>query len=227
MTDLMETTFRSLSQQLPGRVSLQGDKRYIAATSIWAKPLKRMPQAVVHCRTTGDVQAAIRAARDRGLPLSVRGGGHDWAGRALCNGIVIDLGDMNSVVADAANLTAKISGGARASDVVDVTDPLGLAVVTGSAGVVGMTGLTLGGGYGPADRPLRTGPRQHAGCRSRACGRTRRFHKFRDRGRTVLGLARRRRKFRRGDIHDSPSARCAQRAFGYADLSVLRSQGGA
>jgi FAD/FMN-containing dehydrogenase len=149
MTDLMENTFRSLDRQLPGRVSLPGDKRYIEATSIWAKPVKRTPRAVVHCRTAGDVQAAIRAARDRGLPLSVRGGGHDWAGRALCDGIVIDLGDMNGVVSDAANLTAKISGGARASDVVDVADPLGLAVVTGSAGVVGMAGLTLGGGYGP------------------------------------------------------------------------------
>ncbi len=149
MTDLMETTFRSLRQQLPGRISLPGDRRYTTATSIWAKPVNRRPRAVVHCRTAGDVQVAIRAARDHGLSLSVRGGGHDWAGRALCDGIVIDLAEMNGVIADAANLTVKISGSARASDVVDVTDPLGLAVVTGSAGVVGMTGLTLGGGYGP------------------------------------------------------------------------------
>ena len=53
-----------------------------------------MPRAVVHCRTTEDVQLAIRMARDYGLPLSVRGGGHHWAGRALSVGIVIDLSGM-------------------------------------------------------------------------------------------------------------------------------------
>ena len=83
------------------------------------------------------------------FPLSVRGGGHDWAGRALCAGVVIDLSRMNGVVVDADHHRALISGGARASDVARVTDPLGLAAVTGSVGVVGMAGLTLGGGYGP------------------------------------------------------------------------------
>src|SRR5215467_13348878 len=108
-----------------------------------------MPRAVVHCRTVQDVQSAIRAVRDCHLPLSVRGGGHDWAGRALCDGIVIDLSGMNSVVIDPATHTARISGGAHASDVVEAADPLGLAPVTGSVGTVGITGLTLGGGYVP------------------------------------------------------------------------------
>jgi len=89
------------------------------------------------------------AARDYGLPLSVRGGGHDWASRALCTGVVIDLSGMNGVSVDADHHGALISGGARASDVARVTDPLGLAAVTGSVGAVGMAGLTLGGGYGP------------------------------------------------------------------------------
>src|SRR5262249_55256005 len=102
-----------------------------------------------HCSTVEDVQSAIRAVRNCDLPLSVRGGGHDWAGRALCDGIVIDLSGMNSVVIDPATHTARISGGARASDVVEAADPLGLAPVTGSVGTVGMAGLTLGGGYGP------------------------------------------------------------------------------
>src|SRR5262249_28609910 len=84
-----------------------------------------------------------------GLPLAGGGGGHDWAGRALCEGIVIDLSGMNAATTDAANHTARIGGGARAADVVAAADPLGLAAVTGSVGAVGMTGLTLGGGYGP------------------------------------------------------------------------------
>jgi FAD/FMN-containing dehydrogenase len=148
MADLIERTLRRLGTHLPGRVSRPGDDRYSAATAIWPKPVGRMPRAVVHCRTPEDVQSAIRAARDGGLPLSVRGGGHDWAGRALCDGIVIDLSGMKDVAVGSDRHTARISGGARASDVLAVTDPLGLATVAGSCGAVGMAGFTLGGGYG-------------------------------------------------------------------------------
>ena len=147
-TDPIESTFHRLDQQLSGRLSRPGDERYAAATAIWAKPVGPMPRAVAHCRTTQDVQSAIRAARDCGLPLSIRGGGHDWAGRALCDGIVIDLSAMNGVTVSPDNRAVQIAGGARASDVLAVTDPRGLAVVTGSCSSVGMTGLTLGGGYG-------------------------------------------------------------------------------
>jgi len=150
MTVLTEKAFHAFNEQLPGRVSLPGDDRYLAAINIWAKPANDVaPRAIVHCPTAGDVQAAIQVARDRDLPVSVRGGGHDWAGRALCNGIVIDLSEMRSVVISADRRTATIFGGARAADVTAVTDPRGLAAVAGSASAVGMTGLTLGGGYGP------------------------------------------------------------------------------
>jgi FAD/FMN-containing dehydrogenase len=149
VTDLIERTFHRRGQQLSGRLSRPGDDAYAAATAIWAKPVGRMPRAVAHCRTSEEVQSAIRAVRDCHLPLSVRGGGHDWAGRALCEGIVIDLSAMNGVSVGSDNRTAQISGGARASDVLAATDPRGLAAVTGSCSSVGMTGLTLGGGYGP------------------------------------------------------------------------------
>ncbi len=149
MTDRIESTLRRLGERMPERISRPGDRSYDAATAIWAQPVGRMPRAVAHCRTAEDVQSAIRAARDCDLPLSVRGGGHDWAGRALCDGLVIDLGGMKSVSANWENGAARIAGGARASDVVRETDPLGLAPVTGAVGAVGMAGLTLGGGYGP------------------------------------------------------------------------------
>jgi FAD/FMN-containing dehydrogenase len=148
MPDLIERTLQRLGEQLPGRVSGPGDDRYAAATAIWPKPVGRMPRAVVHSRTSEDIQSALRAARDCGLPLSVRGGGHDWAGRALCDGIVIDLSGMNGVAVGPDNRTAQISGGARAADVLRVTDPLRVAPVAGSFGAVGMAGFTLGGGYG-------------------------------------------------------------------------------
>jgi FAD/FMN-containing dehydrogenase len=149
MTDLTGKTLRWLGDQLSGQVSLPGDDRYTAVTAIWAKPVGRRPRAVAHCPSPEDVQAAIRAARNCDLPLSVRGGGHDWAGRALCDGLVIDLSGMRRVEAYPENGTARIAGGARASDVLGAGEPLDLAAVTGSVGAVGMAGLTLGGGYGP------------------------------------------------------------------------------
>jgi FAD/FMN-containing dehydrogenase len=148
MTDLIERTLRWLGGQLPGRVSRPADDRYAAATAIWAKPVGPMPRAVVHCRTAEDVQSAIRAACDCHLTLPVRGGGHDWAGRALCDGLVIDLSGMRDVIIGPDNRSARISGGARASDVLAATDPLGVAAVVGAVGSVGMAGFTLGGGYG-------------------------------------------------------------------------------
>lgn len=138
-----------ISLQLGGLVSMPGDDGYAAATSIWAKQRDVAPRFAVHCRSASDVAAAIRAARERGLPLSVRGGGHDWAGRALCDGVVIDVSGMRNVVIDSASRTATVGGGARASDITAVTDTSGLAVAAGSVGAVGMAGLTLGGGYGP------------------------------------------------------------------------------
>ncbi|WP_029582806.1 FAD-binding oxidoreductase [Bradyrhizobium sp. URHD0069] len=148
MTDLIERKLHRLAGKLSGRLSRPGQQLYAAATAIWAKPVGRMPSVVAHCQTPEDVRAAIQTARDCELPLSVRAGGHDWAGRALCEGLVIDLSGMNSAVVDSVKRTAQVAGGARASDVLAVADPLGLAAVTGSCSSVGMAGLTLGGGYG-------------------------------------------------------------------------------
>jgi FAD binding domain len=148
MSDLTQQALRQLQEKMPGRVSTPGDRSYTVATSIWAKPAGPMPRVVVHCRGPEDVQVTIRTATDCQLPLSVRGGGHDWAGRALCAGIVIDMSGMNDVVVGPDSVAA-IGGGTLTADVLRVTDPLGLAAVTGSVSAVGMTGLTLGGGYGP------------------------------------------------------------------------------
>ena len=149
MPDSIENALLRLSDGAAARISLPGDEGYVAATSLWAKQKDIVPRAVVHCESAGDVQAAIRTAREHGLPLSVSGGGHDWAGRALCNGIVIDLSHMREVVLGSDHRSVTIAGGARAVDVTTVTDPAGLAVVAGSVSGVGMAGLTLGGGYGP------------------------------------------------------------------------------
>ncbi|MCP3464632.1 MULTISPECIES: FAD-binding protein [unclassified Bradyrhizobium] len=72
-----------------------------------------MPRTVVHCRTLQDIQLAIAAARSADLSLSVRGGGHDWAGHALCDGLVLDLSGLRNVVVSPDRRSARISGGAR------------------------------------------------------------------------------------------------------------------
>ena len=148
MTDLIGRTLHRLNLQLSGRVSVPSNDRYATPTAIWAKS-DRTPRAVVHCQTAEDVQAAIRAARTCDLPLSVRAGGHDWAGRALCDGLVIDLSGMNRVDRYLEISTARVGGGTRASGLLEAIEPFGMAAVTGSCAPVGMAGLALGGGYGP------------------------------------------------------------------------------
>src|SRR5262249_10619960 len=105
---------------------------------------------IVRCGMPTEVRSAIIAARNHHLPLSVRGGGHDWAGRALRHGgLVIDLSGMRQVAIDAEARIATVSGGATAGDVIEAAAPYELSAVTGTVGTVGMAGLTLGGGYGP------------------------------------------------------------------------------
>jgi hypothetical protein len=157
MSELISKALRgSFGDRFASHVSMPGDAGYNSATAIWPKPVGRIPRAVVHCLTPEDVQSAIRAAHDCDLPLSVRGGGHDWMGRALCDGIVIDLSRMNGIAISADGQSALVSGGARAADLLATIDPW----------------------LRTADRPLRTRARQSAvrpgGSRRwtyRACGR--------------------------------------------------------
>lgn len=100
--------------------------------------------------TRDEVRTAVLTARHCDLPLSVRGGGHDWAGRALCHdGLVIDLSAMRYAIVDPENRVATVQGGATSGDVVGAAQVHGLSAATGTVGGVGMAGLTLGGGYGP------------------------------------------------------------------------------
>src|SRR5262245_25674692 len=118
MTDPIERTLQKLGERLSGRLSRPGHDAYAATTDIWPKPAGAMPRAIAHCGSAQEVQMAVRAARDGQLPLSVRGGGHDWAGRALCGGLVIDLSSMRGAILGADRRSAEIGGGARAMDVV-------------------------------------------------------------------------------------------------------------
>ena len=139
-----------LRSVMQGNVLLPGDRAYTSARQIWNGAVDHRPALFALCKTVEDVQAAVRTARAHGFPLSVRGGGHDWAGRALRHdGLVIDLSGMRGVEVDPQARVAKIEGGATAIDLITAAAPHELAAVTGTVGAVGMVGMTLGGGYGP------------------------------------------------------------------------------
>ena len=126
---------------------MPGDAAYASCVAVWAKSEAR-PKAVLVCRSTSDVQSAVRVARQAALPLSVRAGGHDWACRSLCDGLVLDLTAMRTSQLAPDRSWVSIGGGTRGRDLFVHTDPIGMAPVTGSMGAVGLAGLTLGGGYG-------------------------------------------------------------------------------
>ncbi len=129
---------------------LTSGAEYEAVRAIWNGAVTRRPLGVLGCASTADVQAGVRTAREKGLALSVRGGGHDWAGRALADGgLTLDLSPMRQVSVDPATAVATVAGGATSADVATAAQRAGLVAVTGTAGSVGMAGLTLGGGYGP------------------------------------------------------------------------------
>jgi FAD/FMN-containing dehydrogenase len=127
-----------------------GDDDYARTRRVWNGAVENQPALFAVCETSADVQAAVWSARQHGLPLSVRGGGHDWAGRALCpDGLVIDLSRMRQVIVDPRSRIATVSGGAKVKDVAAAAGTHRLVAALGNCGEVGMSGLTLGGGYGP------------------------------------------------------------------------------
>jgi len=135
---------------MQGKVVLAGDEDYPRVRQVWNGAVDHRPAVLAMCETVGDVKAAVRVARAHNLPLSVRGGGHDWAGRALRHdGLVIDLTGMRSVEVDAVAMVATVEGGATGTDLTAASAPYDLTAVTGNVGAVGMAGFLLGGGYGP------------------------------------------------------------------------------
>jgi FAD/FMN-containing dehydrogenase len=132
-----------------GELLAPGDERYDEARSIWNGAIDRRPTLIARCTGTGDVVAALRHARERDLPIAVRGGGHGVAGLAVCDdGMVIDLSPMRSVAVDPVARTVRAQGGALWGDVDAATQLHGLATVGGIVTHTGIAGLTLGGGIG-------------------------------------------------------------------------------
>jgi FAD/FMN-containing dehydrogenase len=138
-----------LANNFQGDLIYPGDANYDEARAIWNGMIDRRPAILARCATVSDVKAAVNFARESGLPLSVRGGGHNVAGHAVNDGgLVIDLSRMNRVTVDIERRLAYAGGGATIADVDKATQAFGLAVPLGVVSETGVAGLTLSGGYG-------------------------------------------------------------------------------
>ncbi|MET0789530.1 MAG: FAD-binding oxidoreductase [Cellulomonas sp.] len=142
-------TAGALPATFEGEVLVPGSPEYDTARAVWNGAVDRQPAYVVRCAGTDDVRAAVRVARELGLPLGVRGGGHSAAGWAVPDGgLMIDLSRMRDVLVDPASRTAQVQGGALLGSLDAATQPFGLATTAGIVSHTGVGGLALGGGVG-------------------------------------------------------------------------------
>ncbi|MGN6379471.1 MAG: FAD-binding oxidoreductase [Gaiellales bacterium] len=139
----------SLSAGFGGTLVLPSDDRYEAARRVHNGLIDRRPALIAQCSGASDVAAAVRYGREAGLPIAVRGGGHNVAGRCVVdNGLVIDLSGMRGIHVDFAGRTARVQGGATWADLNREAAVGGLAVTGGAISSTGIAGYTLGGGLG-------------------------------------------------------------------------------
>ncbi len=135
--------------QVRGALVQPGDDTYDKDRQIWNALIDRHPGAILRCVGAADVIAAVNFARENDILVSVRGGGHNVGGRALCDdGLVIDLSGMRGVHVDPESRRVRVQGGATLGDVDRETHLHGLAVPLGIVSQTGVGGLTTGGGFG-------------------------------------------------------------------------------
>lgn len=138
-----------LAAALRGPLLRAGAAGYDDARALWNAMIDRHPALVARCLGVADIVQCVRFAREHGLPLSIKGGGHNIAGLAVCDGgLMLDLSSMRGVWVDAPRRTARAQAGCLLGDVDRETQLHGLAAVLGFVSTTGIAGLTLGGGFG-------------------------------------------------------------------------------
>ena len=137
------------SSEFKGKLLTPTDTGYDEARKLWNGMVDKRPALIAQCTTTSDVVIAVNHARNNGLVVAVRGGGHNVAGNASCDGgIVIDLRLMKTVSVDPEGLVACAEGGVTWGEYDQATQAHGLASPGGAISTTGVAGLTLGGGFG-------------------------------------------------------------------------------
>lgn len=149
MVKLSHSVIETLKTQTRGSVLLPEDPGYEASRKIWNAMIDRRPAGILQCAGVADVMLAVTVARDNGVLVSVRGGGHNIAGSALCDdGLLIDLSAMKSVHINPDTRRAYVEPGASLGDFDHEAQAFGLATSLGINSTTGVAGLTLGGGFG-------------------------------------------------------------------------------
>jgi FAD/FMN-containing dehydrogenase len=139
----------ALDARFSGEVLRPGDRGYPAARTLWNGSIDHSPRLIARPRTSRDVARALLQAREAGMEIAVRGGGHSIAGHSMSDGgLTIDLSGINRVDVNAAPRTARVGGGALLMDVAEAAAPARLAFPFGHVSHTGVGGLTLGGGIG-------------------------------------------------------------------------------
>jgi FAD/FMN-containing dehydrogenase len=146
---LSQAALQAFKANFHGTLLRSGDADYDAVRQVWNGMIDRRPALIARCTGADDVIAAVNFAREQELLLSVRGGGHNVAGSAVCDGgLMIDLSLMRGVQVDAQARIARVQGGATWGDLDREAQLFGLATPGGVHSLTGIAGLTLGGGYG-------------------------------------------------------------------------------
>jgi FAD/FMN-containing dehydrogenase len=146
-------TIEMLKSKVKGQIVLPDDPNYNEVREIWNAMIDRKPAVIVQCAEVDDVLHALSYARENGLEISIRGGGHNIAGSALCdNGVLIDFSNMTNVSVDAQKRRAYVEPGATLGDFDKAVQAHGLATPVGINSITGIAGLTLGGGLGWLNR---------------------------------------------------------------------------
>ena len=148
-TVVEESVVAGLQSQLRGEVLQPSDESYDKARKVWNGMIDKKPALIVRCASADDVVAVVSFARENGILLAVRGGGHNVAGTAVADGgLVVDLSPMKGVHVDPERRTVHAEGGVTIGELDEETQKLGLATPMGVVSQTGIAGLTLGGGLG-------------------------------------------------------------------------------
>jgi len=151
--ELEKAAIKELGDAMNGPVMLSGHPDYDGARTIWNGMHDKRPALIARCLNSEDVSTAVTFARERELLVAVRGGGHSWPGKSICDdGLMIDLSQLTDVSVNAETQRAVAGGGALLAHLDQASLPQGLVTTTGVISHTGVGGFTLGGGFGRLNR---------------------------------------------------------------------------
>ena len=147
------TPYEDLAAAVRGSLILPGDPEYDQARAVYNGMVDKHPAAIARCRDVADVITCVRFAREHGVEIAVRGGGHNAGGLGVSDdALVIDLSQMRSTTVDPENHTVRADPGCTWGDIDHATVAFGMATPSGFIASTGVAGLTLGGGIGYLSR---------------------------------------------------------------------------